>query len=47
MKKFNISLKDFVQYEQIEANTKEEAIQQALEWWIERTPQMVIEESED
>ena len=47
MKKFNISLKDFVQYEQIEANTKEEAIQQALEWWIERTPQMVIEESKD
>lgn len=47
MKKFNISLKDFVQYEQIEANTKEEAIHQALEWWIERIPQMIIEESED
>lgn len=43
--KFTIDLQDCTTYD-VEADTKEEAIQQALAWWDERTPDMMVEEAE-
>lgn len=41
---YDVSLKDFVRYERIEADTKEEAIRQAMYWWEERMPSIQVEE---
>ena len=41
MKNWEVFFKDYVTYANVEAETKEEAIQIALEWWIERTPMVV------
>ena len=46
MKVFDVYINDSVQYGQIEAKTKEEAIIIALEWWIERHPNIIVEERE-
>ena len=43
MKTFEITLKDFACYN-IEAETKEEAILQAIEWFNEREPEIICEE---
>lgn len=47
---WNIGIRDVVEYPNIEAETKEEAIQQALEWWSERAPNILwcyIQEEEE
>lgn len=46
MKVFDVYIDDSVQYGQIEAKTKEEAIVIALDWWTERQPNIIIEERE-
>ena len=46
MKEFDIFISDSVQYGKIEANTKEEAIVIALDWWIKRQPNIIVEERE-
>ena len=46
MKEFNVFISDSVQYGKIEANTKEEAIAAALDWWMERQPNIIVEERE-
>lgn len=45
MPKFNIEISDNAYYPDIEANTPEEAILAALEWWIERDPDIRCEEA--
>ena len=47
MPKFYLDIRDSVEYT-IEANTPEEAIEIALEWWGERTPDIIhVEEEEE
>lgn len=46
MKTFEIYLKDCALYA-IEAETKEEAILQAIEWFNEREPEIFCEEVEE
>ena len=43
-KMFNVEISDNAWYPEIEAETKEEAIQNALEWWLERQPEIRCEE---
>ena len=45
--KFDIFLQDFVSYTNIEADTKQEAIMQALNWWLEREPEIVVLEADE
>lgn len=47
MPKFTITLQDSVTYESIEADTKEEAMLRAYDWWDERCPDSYVEEEED
>lgn len=47
MNKYEVSLKDYVTYYEVEAETKEEAIEIALGWWIERMPCIECNESEE
>ena len=51
MNKYEVSFKDCVTYKRIEAETKGEAIEIALGWWVERMPQIIkcdkIEEEEE
>ena len=42
MKTWEVFLKDYVTYHGIEAETKEEAIDIALRWWIERIPMYIF-----
>ena len=42
MDKFTISIKDACVYPLIEADTQEEAIEKALEWWNERMPNIQV-----
>ena len=47
MPKFYVSLRDSTDYT-VEANTPEEAIEMALEWWSERMPDIIhVEEEEE
>ena len=41
---YEVEITDAALYTEIEANSPEEAIQIALEWWIERKPKIVCEE---
>lgn len=41
MPKFEVILRDSVCYCSIEADTKQEAIEKALDWWLEREPEIV------
>ena len=47
MKKFEVILSDFADYGIIEAETKEEAIEMALDWWSERMPDITAEEYDE
>ena len=41
MTKWNVEIKDVAAYF-VEAATKEEAVLQAYNWWIERNPTIVV-----
>jgi hypothetical protein len=45
--KFNIFLQDIANFTDIEANTKEEAIEIALEWWADRMPAIIALEADE
>ena len=47
MKKFDVCISDYVEYLEIEAETEEEAIAQAWEWWVCRSPDFRVEVSEE
>ena len=47
MKKFNVNISADTWYCDIEAETQGEAIQQALEWFLEYQPHIYCEESEE
>ena len=47
MKKFDVSIKADTCYFAIEAKTKEEAIEQALEWFLYYEPDIFVIESEE
>ena len=44
MPRYCVDLRDTVSYDGIEADTKEEAIEMALDWWSNRTPDINCEE---
>ena len=45
--KYRVIVHDIVTYYDIEAESEEDAIQQALDWWVDRQPRCeVIEETE-
>ena len=46
-KKFTICLHDITTYRDIEADTEEEAIEKALDWWDARQPQYEVTEQKD
>lgn len=46
-KKFCVELFYETEYPEIEAESEEEAIQQALEWWNECTPNVVIRPADE
>lgn len=46
MKKWSIDIKDETNYI-IEAETQEEAVEKALDFWIEREPDIYAEEIEE
>lgn len=47
-KKFTVIVHDIATYNDIEAESEDEAIEQALEWWDERQPRWkVVEENEN
>lgn len=39
---YEVEITDTAFYTEIEADSPEEAIQTALEWWIERKPKVVL-----
>ena len=41
---FNVEITDNAWYPEIEAETEEEAIQAALDWWLERQPEIRCED---
>lgn len=45
--KWNIGIRDDVEYPNIEADTKEEAVEIALDWWAERMPQILWVDKEE
>lgn len=45
--KWNIGLRDDVEYPDIEADNEYEAIQIALEWWAERMPHILWVDKEE
>ena len=47
MPKFEVVLRDSVCYCSIEADTKQEAIEKALGWWLEREPEIVSATKEE
>lgn len=47
MKKFDVSIKADTCYFAVEAKTKEEAIEQALEWFLYYEPDIFVTESEE
>ena len=47
MPKFEVVLRDSVCYCSIEADTKQEAIEKALGWWLERVPEIVSATKEE
>lgn len=46
MKKFYVMIRDSVDYE-VEAETEEDAIESALEWWAERNPDIFVDNDEE
>ena len=46
MKKFDVNIKVDTWYCAIEAETEQEAIERALEWFLEYEPEVYCEESE-
>ena len=44
MPKFNIEISDNAYYPDIEAETEEEALYKAIQWWCEREPDIRCEE---
>ena len=46
-KKYNVFIYDATTYQEIEADSEEEAIVIALEWWIERMPTITCFPSEE
>ena len=46
MKKFYVMIRDSVDYE-IEAETEEQAIERAYEWWAEREPDIFVDNDEE
>ena len=46
-KLYNVEISDNAWYPEIEADTPEEAIQVALEWWLERQPDIHCEETQE
>ena len=47
MKKFTICVHDIVTYWDIEAESETEAIEQALDMWIDRRPRCEVTEQKD
>ena len=47
MKKFDVRIKADTCYFDVEAETKEEAIEQALEWFLYYNPDIFVTESEE
>ena len=47
MKKFDVNIKADTWYCAIEAETEQEAIERALEWFLEYQPEVYCEESEE
>ena len=45
-KRYSISIEDFIHYD-LEADSEEEAIEIALEYWAEREPDVYVEEDEE
>ena len=45
MKKFYVMVRDSVDYE-IEAETEEQAIEQAYQYWTERDPDILVDDEE-
>ena len=43
-KMFNVEITDNAWYPEIEAETEEEAIMIAMDWWLERQPDIRCEE---
>lgn len=46
MKKFYVMIRDSVDYE-IEAETEEDAIEKALDYWAEREPEFYVDDEEE
>lgn len=46
MKKFYVMIRDSVDYE-IEAETEEDAIDQAYEYWMQREPDIFVDNEEE
>ena len=46
-KKYNVFIYDATTYQDIEADSEEEAIEIALEWWNERMPTITCFSSEE
>ena len=46
MKKFYVMIRDSVDYE-IEAETEEQAIEKALDYWAEREPDIFVDDEEE
>ena len=47
MPKFNIEISDNADYPEIEAETEEEALYKAIQWWCEREPDIHCEEAQE
>lgn len=45
MKKFYVMIQDSVDYE-IEAETEEQAVEQAYQYWLEREPDIFVDDEE-
>ena len=46
MKKFYVMIRDSADYE-IEAETEEQAIERALDYWAERKPDVFVDDDEE
>ena len=46
MKKFYVMIRDSADYE-IEAETEEDAIEKAYEWWTQRDPDIFVDDEEE
>ena len=46
MKKFYVMVRDSVDYE-IEAETEEQAVEKAYEYWLEREPDIFVDDEQE